>query len=125
VIKYDVEPSDVLLVSSGVYGDGIGEMAEMIGAQVKYVKFEWDESATDIARIRAAVEEFHPKLITVVHSETPCGTINPCDQIGAISKELGALLYVDFVSSGGGMKIDVDVREIQGFFSFLSSPHDF
>eukprot|EP01122_Echinamoeba_exundans_P016666 TRINITY_DN8518_c0_g1_i1.p1 TRINITY_DN8518_c0_g1~~TRINITY_DN8518_c0_g1_i1.p1 ORF type:complete len:363 (-),score=60.45 TRINITY_DN8518_c0_g1_i1:3-1091(-) len=118
----------VLAIGTGVYGDGIGEMAEMIGAEVKYVKFEWDESATDMARIRSAVEEFRPKLITAVHSETPCGTINPCDQIGAISKEFGALFYVDFVSSGGGMKIDVDAWNIDlgllGTQKCLSMPPD-
>lgn len=95
---------------SGVYGDGIGEMAEMIGAEVGYVRFDWDESAADIDRIRTAATEFRPKLITLVHSETPCGTINSCDQVGQLAKEIGALFYVDFVSSGGGMRIDVDVR---------------
>lgn len=85
-------------------------MAQLIGPQVEYVKFDWDESASDIDRIRQAALTFKPKLVTMVHSETPCGTINPCEPIGKIAREVGALFYVDFVSSGGGMEINVDVR---------------
>jgi aspartate aminotransferase-like enzyme len=95
---------------TGLYGEGFGEMAAELGANVEYVKFEWNEAALDIERIRRAALEFKPNIITVVHCETPSGIVNPIDQIGVIAKEVGSLYYVDFVSSGGGIEIRVDVR---------------
>jgi len=86
-------------------------MAEQIGAQVKTVKFEWNEAALDLDRIRKEAEEFKPKLLSLVHCETPSGTLNiRIAEIGQIAKSLGALFYVDFVSAGGGVPVLVDVR---------------
>lgn len=109
--------------ASGVYGYGIGEMAKSIGAEVEYVSFEYDEIASDFNKIREAAAKFRPLLITAVHcnnnmkkltfqGETPSGTLNPVKEIGAIAKEVGALYYVDFVSSGCGVEVNVEESHI-------------
>jgi len=88
-------------------------MAEMIGANVRIEKWPWNQVALDVERIRKVAHEFKPKLITLVHCETPSGTLNiKIKEIGAIAREVDALFYVDFVSSGGGTLVDVDVRNI-------------
>mgnify|MGYP005823758703 CR=1 FL=1 len=44
-LKSSVMPGDrVLAVASGVFGYGLGEMAEQLGAQVEYVRFNYDEA---------------------------------------------------------------------------------
>jgi aspartate aminotransferase-like enzyme len=92
-------------------------MAAGLGAEVEYVKFEWNEAASDIERIRNAAKAFQPTIITVVHCETPSGIVNPIDKIGVVAKEVGALYYVDFVSSGGGVEVRVDVRYFSSIFT--------
>jgi pyridoxamine--pyruvate transaminase len=44
-------------------------------------------------------------VVTVVHHETPSGTLNPIREIGQNVREHDALLLVDAVSSFGGMDI--------------------
>eukprot|EP01089_Gocevia_fonbrunei_P012985 TRINITY_DN320_c0_g1_i1.p1 TRINITY_DN320_c0_g1~~TRINITY_DN320_c0_g1_i1.p1 ORF type:complete len:381 (+),score=51.76 TRINITY_DN320_c0_g1_i1:135-1277(+) len=100
----------VLAIANGLFGAGIAEMAEQIGAEVKTISFEWDtvpHTTEDFEKIRTAAKEFQPVLITAVHCETPSGTLTPLEEIGKISKEVGALLYVDFVASGLGTQVEV------------------
>ncbi len=107
-LKSVVRPGDrVLAVATGVFGFGIAEMAEQIGAQVEVVDFGYDGIA-DPQRVREAARQFRPRLVTAVHCETPSGTLNPVAEIGAICREVGALFYVDFVASGGGVPVLVD-----------------
>lgn len=71
---------------------------------------------------------FQPRLITAVHCETPSGTLTPLAEIGAISQEVGALFYVDFVASAGGTPVLVDEWHIDlgllGSQKVLSLPPD-
>ena len=56
--------------------------------------------------MKRAIAEFKPKMITVVHCETPSGTLNPIDGLGRLKQEMGVpLLYVDAVSSIGGAPV--------------------
>ncbi len=111
-LKSVLEPGDrVLAVSTGLFGAGIGEMARTCGAEVETLDFGNDDVA-DPAVVRAAAVRFQPKLITAVHCETPSGTLNPLAELGAISAEVGALFYVDFVASGGGTPVLVDEWKI-------------
>src|SRR5919109_943821 len=48
------------------------------------------------------------ELVTVVHSETPSGTLNDVSAIGPIARAHGALTLVDCVSSLGGIPFDAD-----------------
>jgi aspartate aminotransferase-like enzyme len=107
-----LEPGDrVLAVSTGLFGSGIGDMARSIGAEVETVEFGLNGVA-DAQKVREAATRFRPKLITAVHCETPSGTLNPLGDLGAISQEVDALFYVDFVASGGGVAVDVDANQI-------------
>ena len=105
-------PGDrVLAVSTGLFGTGIGDMARTVGAKVETIEFGLN-SVADPQVVREAALRFRPKLITAVHCETPSGTLNPLSDLGAISAEVEALFYVDFVASGGGVAVDVDTNQI-------------
>jgi len=111
-LKSVLRPGDrVLAVATGLFGYGIGEMAAQLGAEVQTVGFGYDTIA-DLDQVRSAALAFHPHLITAVHCETPSGTLNPLAGLGAISREVDALFYVDFVASAGGTPVLVDECQI-------------
>lgn len=103
-------PGDkVLALSTGLFGYGMGEMAESIGCEVRIVGFGFDESINDFALIEKAIQEFQPKMITMVQNETPSGTMNPVAEIGELKEKYGVtLLYVDAVSGLGGSVVKTD-----------------
>jgi pyridoxamine---pyruvate transaminase len=92
-----------LNLSSGVFGKGYGDWLRQWGATVFEVEVPYD-SAVDPEAVERVLEQ-HPEveLVSVVHSETPSGTLNPVDEIGRIARSHGALTLVDCVSSVGGM----------------------
>jgi aspartate aminotransferase-like enzyme len=106
-LKSCLRPGDrVLAIGTGVYGYGIGEMAASIGAEVRTVDLPYNQTLSDLTEVRKAISEFKPKMITAVHCETPCGTLNPIDGLGRLKREMEVpLLYVDAVSSIGGAPV--------------------
>lgn len=113
-LKSCLVPGDrVLSIATGVFGDGIGGMAASIGADVRKISLAYNETISDMDDIKHAVDTFKPKIITVVHCETPSGTLNPIAELGQVKKELGVpLLYVDAVSSIGGAPVLTDEWKI-------------
>ncbi len=126
-LKSCLMPGDKLLaVATGVFGHGIAYMARSIGCEVEVVDFEYNQSA-DVDRIEEAIKRIHPKMVTIVHCETPSGTINPVAQVGELIKEHSVPLYfVDAVSSAGGMELKIDDWNIDlcliGSHKCLSAP---
>ena len=76
----------VLSIATGVFGDGIGDMAASVGAEVRKISLPFNETISDLNLIQTALEDFKPKMITVVHCETPSGTLNPIAELGRIKK---------------------------------------
>lgn len=93
----------VLNLASGPYGKGFGYWAARYAARVDEIEVAYDD-CIDPEAVRAHLKA-NPKtaVVSVCHHETPCGTLNDIDTIGAIVAEAGALLIVDAVSSWGGM----------------------
>ena len=99
IAKEDV----VLNLASGVYGKGFGYWAARYAKTVEEIEVAYD-SAIDPEEVRAFLTA-HPevKVVCVCHHDTPSGTLNDIDAIGAVVAEAGALLIVDAVSSWAGM----------------------
>ncbi|HSH42041.1 MAG TPA: alanine--glyoxylate aminotransferase family protein [Arenicellales bacterium] len=108
-LKSCLRPGDrVLAVSSGVFGHGIGEMAAAIGAEVRWVEFEYN-AIIDPGEVEQAIRDFQPKMVTAVHCETPSGTLNPIDAVGELVRRHGVpLYYVDAVASAAGTPVNAD-----------------
>ncbi len=129
-LKSTIKPGDkVLSLATGVFGFGIGDMARSIGAQVKTVGFAYNETLHNWDEIEEAIIAFQPKMITVVHCETPSGSLNPIEKLGQLKQKHNVpLLYVDMVASIGGVKIDVDAWNVDlalgGSQKVLSAPCD-
>jgi pyridoxamine--pyruvate transaminase len=96
----------VLNLVSGVYGKGYGWWARRYAAEVIEVEVPYD-SAVSADSVRAALAA-RPDVtvVSVVHCETPSGTMNDLDAIGPLVAEHGALLVVDAVSSFGAARCD-------------------
>ena len=127
-LKSCLLPGDrVLAIATGVFGYGIGEMAESIGAQVKTIGLPYNETIRDWQQIEEAIAEFQPKMITVVHCETPSGTLNPLARLGELKKQYAVpLIYADVVASLGGTPVMTDTWSIDlalgGTQKCLSAP---
>jgi len=113
-LKSCLAPGDrVLSIATGVFGDGIGDMAAAVGAEVRKISLPYDQTITDTDQIAKQIAAFKPKMITAVHCETPSGTLNPLEALGRLKKELEVpLLYVDAVSSIGGAPVLTDAWHI-------------
>ena len=113
-LKSCLLPGDkVLALSTGLFGYGIGSMAESIGCEVRTISFGFDETFNDFELIEKAIKEFQPKMITMVQNETPSGTMNPVAEIGMLKEKYEIpLLYVDAVSGIGGSVVKTDEWKI-------------
>ena len=109
-LKSCLRPGErVLSIANGVFGYGVGDMARSIGAEVRTLGLGYDETVSDWAAVEQAILEFKPKMITIIHCETPSGTLNPLAELGRLKRKHGVpLLYVDAVASLGGAPVLVD-----------------
>jgi pyridoxamine--pyruvate transaminase len=98
------EDDTVLNLASGVYGKGFGYWAKRFSPNLLEIEVPYNE-AIDPQSVRDMLFA-HPEItvVSVCHHDTPSGTVNPIDEIGAIVAAHGAYLIVDAVSSFGGMK---------------------
>ena len=98
----------VLNLVSGIFGKGMGYWLKDFGAELHELEVPYND-AVDPADVERFLDE-HPEieLLTVVHSETPSGTLNDVSQIGPIAKAHGVLTLVDCVSSVGGIEFRPD-----------------
>jgi pyridoxamine--pyruvate transaminase len=101
-----IGPHDVVLnLASGVYGKGFGYWSQRYNKELVEIEVPFNE-AIDPADVAAAFRKRPDiKVVSLVHHDTPSGTINPAREIGRIVRENGGLLIVDAVSSFAGMDI--------------------
>ena len=98
----------VLNLVSGIFGKGMGYWLKDFGAELHELEVPYNDSV-DPADVERYLGE-HPEidLLTVVHSETPSGTLHDLSAIGPIAHAHGAMTIVDCVSSIGGIEFRTD-----------------
>jgi len=127
-LKSVLRPGDpVVCVGTGVFGDGIGDMARSIGCRVESVSLPYNSTLSDLSLVEEAIRRVRPVLLTAVHCETPSGTLNPLVELGQLKKDLGVpLFYVDAVASMGGVPVEADTWKVDlmlsGSQKCLSAP---
>ena len=104
-----LSPGDkVLSVSTGVFGERFGAIAQQFGAEVIPLGFEWGKAAdADVVR-RALHAEPEVKAVLVTHNETSTGVTNDLASISSVVKEFDKLLLVDAISALGSINLPVD-----------------
>lgn len=104
-----VSPGEkVLAMSSGIYGDGFANFVRMYGGTPVTVKFPYDEIVKPEEVERVLEKEKDIEVATLVHCETPSGTLNPLREIGKICSGYNVILIVDAVSSVAGVPVETD-----------------
>jgi pyridoxamine---pyruvate transaminase len=104
-----IAPDDVVLnLVSGIYGRAFGQLAAKFAREVIEVETAYNGSVDPAAVSEALARRPDTTIVSVVHCETPSGTMNDLEAIGALAASSGALLIVDAVSSFGGMPTDFD-----------------
>ncbi|WP_137291690.1 pyridoxal-phosphate-dependent aminotransferase family protein [Natronorubrum halophilum] len=108
-----VEPGDrALCVSNGLYGDGFADFVESYDGDPELVSTPYDEG-DDLETVETALEEAAAAgepfaLATMVHCETPTGTLNDLGPVLDLLDDHGVLSVVDAVSSLGGTPVPTD-----------------
>ncbi|CAI5714384.1 unnamed protein product [Peronospora farinosa] len=113
-LKSTIKPKDVVVCGvNGIYGEGFANMAKALGADVRVVQSDWRKTI-DIEALCLEIRHSNPKLVTVVHCETPSGVLNNLNGVGeaVATYTTDGLFLVDFVSSGGGAPLNVDAWKI-------------
>jgi len=103
-----IQPGEVaLVVNFGRFGLLLQEILTRIGARFETVDAPWGE-VVPMEAIREAALRVGPKLICSVHGDTSTTMAQPMEGIGAIAKEMGALVYLDATATLSGMEIATD-----------------
>jgi pyridoxamine---pyruvate transaminase len=89
-----------------MYGRGYGEWARRYAREVIEIEVSYDSSVPAASVAEALRARPDITVVSVVHCETPCGTVNDLDAISAVVAGHGALLIVDAVSTFGGIRCD-------------------
>ena len=108
-----VAPGDrVLCVSNGIYGNGFADFVADYDGEATLVSASYEEGydldaiEATLADAEAADEPF--ALATLVHCETPTGTLNDLSPVLDLLAEYDVLSVVDAVSSLGGTSVPTD-----------------
>jgi alanine-glyoxylate transaminase / serine-glyoxylate transaminase / serine-pyruvate transaminase len=113
-----LEPGDeCIIVTNGVFGVRMVDIAERSGAKVTRVDTEWGK-VTEPDQIKAALKSCpKPKLVAIVHAETSTGALQPLKEISDLVHNAGALFVVDAVTSFCGMPLKVDEWNIDAIYT--------
>jgi len=112
-----VEPGDrVLVLTNGVFGKRMEDVAGRLGAKVDSLEFEWGTPVLP-DKVKEQLKNGPYSIVAVVHAETSTGVRNPVAEIGALVKETGALFLVDCVTSLGGIPVTMDAWHADALYS--------
>jgi pyridoxamine--pyruvate transaminase len=91
---------------SGIFGKWFGDWLRALDAEVIEIEVPWNEAIDPAAVERALSADPDIRIVSLVHSETPSGSLNPIAQIGPIARAAGALVITDAVSAFAGTPIE-------------------
>ncbi len=112
-----VEPGDkVLIITNGVFGVRMQDVAGRLGAKVDALEFPWGMPVV-VDAVEKKIRQESYKIIAVVHAETSTGVQNPVAEIGALLKGNDAIYLVDTVTSLGGIEVRMDDWNIDALYS--------
>lgn len=103
-----LSPGDrVVAVDSGKFGERLGQIAKIYGAEVHWVTLERGQAVSPeaLGQACAAVE---PQAVLLVQNETSTGVLQDIPALAEVARASGALVIVDAVSSLGGYPMKMD-----------------
>jgi len=100
----------ILCLVGGAFGQRFHKIAERCGRAADTLAVEWGHPHTpELLRHTLSAQPGVYDLVTVVHSETSTGVLNPVRELAAVIREQDDLLLaVDGVTSVGGAPVEFD-----------------
>ncbi|MCU4742866.1 alanine--glyoxylate aminotransferase family protein [Natronoglomus mannanivorans] len=103
-----VEEGDrVLCISNGLYGDGFADFVETYGGEGVTCRSP-STDPLDLEAIESTLAEGEFDVATMVHCETPTGTLNDLEPVLSLLEAHDVVSVVDAVSSLGGTPVPVE-----------------
>ena len=100
--------SDVLNLTCGAFSERWHTICQSLGKSADRVEVPWGR-AMDPDLLRRALRRKRYEAVTMAHSETSTGVLNPIRELAeVIREESDALVLVDTVSSLAGAPVEVD-----------------
>lgn len=97
----------VLSLVNGAFSERFAQIAELCGLEVDRVTVDWGENHTrDL--LAQALEGGNYDTVTICHSETSTGVLNPVAELVGLVRDHGAMACVDTVSSMAGAPFHTD-----------------
>jgi aspartate aminotransferase-like enzyme len=104
-----LSPGDkVLSLANGFFGERFADIAEVYGAEVIRLNFEWGKPVSPDATEKALKVDGNIKAVLATHNETSTGVTNDIKEISAVVKKFDKLLLVDAISSLGCINLPTD-----------------
>ncbi|MDH5589212.1 MAG: alanine--glyoxylate aminotransferase family protein [Gemmatimonadota bacterium] len=101
-------PRKVLSLVNGAFSERFAEIAEACGVEVDRIEVPWGR-APDPHALADALRAGSYDAVTVVHSETSTGVLNPIEDFASVvAKFPGTFLLVDSVTGVGGAPVHTD-----------------
>jgi predicted phosphoserine aminotransferase len=98
----------VLSLVNGAFSERFRSLAEANGLEVEALEIPWGE-AHDPARVADRLRQGNFDAVTVVHSETSTGALNPIADLAAAVHQAGdVVLLVDSVTGLAGAPVEAD-----------------
>ena len=116
-----VKPTDKLLIlANGAYGKRMAQIAEYY--HIDHVLVSLHETELVTGEVARKALEANPDIthLSMVHSETTTGLLNPIEEVAEVLKGRNITFIVDAMSSFGGVPIDMKKLDID----FLVSSAD-
>lgn len=100
----------VLSLVNGAFSERFARIARACGFEVDVLEAPWG-GVHDPDAVRARLRAKRCDAVTMVHSETSTGALNPIAALAAAVREFpGTLVLVDAVTSAGGAPVQADDR---------------
>ncbi len=103
-----VEPGEpVLCLVNGTFGDWWAQIARRAGCEVDVLEGDWSRGI-DPSAVEEKLRSKRYKALTVVHSETSTGVVNPVGEIARLCRKHDVLCLLDAMSSYACMEVKMD-----------------
>jgi len=107
--------SNLLILSNGVYGNRINDIAKIYKINLSFVKINFNRAITlDLVKNSINNNITH---VAMVHNETTSGVLNPIEDIIPYLKKKNIKVIIDAISSFGGIPINYDKLDIDYLIS--------
>lgn len=101
----------VLSLVNGAFSERFARIAELCGHEVERVVVDWGRGHSP-AMLEEALNGGDFDTVTVCHSETSTGVLNPIAELAEVAHRHGAMICVDTVSSLAGAPVETDAWQL-------------